>query len=312
MPDIRVLEDRTVKALAARESKYARECAVSWKNALDEMRVKMSKIYEKYAVDGVLTRAEMSKYNRYVTMEKQMVEITWESVTKTKAIVDRLRPDQYNESFYRYAWTIDNSENIRVAWGVLNKDAVLENLANDFYFISKDTYGKNAVSSVRRALNDGLIAGKSYPQMVKDLKKSINATNKNLTRIIITEGQAAVNAGQDNTYTRAEQKGVDGARIWDSTLDGKTRPTGKKPANHRVMDGQVRKDGVYQLRSTGETAPFPAYAGLSAGQRIRCRCHERFQVEGYPPQLRVSRDGGVIAYQPYDEWDSDRRKALAK
>jgi len=296
MPDIRVLEDRTVKALAARENKYARECAVSWKSALDEMRVKMSKIYEKYSTDGILTRAEMAKYNRYATMEKEMVKITRESVNVTKGLTDRLRPDQYNEAFYRYAWTIDNSENIRVAWGLLNKDVILENLNNEFYFISKKTYGDNAVAGIRRALNDGLISGKGYSAMIKDLKKSVNTSNANLMRILRTEGQTAVNAGQDDAYTKAAEKGVEGGRIWDATLDGATRPT------HQAMDQKARQeDGLYNGPG-GFRAPFPVWDGLSAKERINCRCHERFQINDYPPQLRRSRDGGIVEYQDYETW----------
>ena len=296
MPDIRALENRTIKALAARENRYARQGALAWKDALDTMRVDMSKIYEKYAVDGVLSRADMAKYNRYATMEKQMIEITQEAVVKTRGMLDRMRPDMYNESFYRYAWTIDNSENIRVAWGVLNKDAVIENLANNFYFISKKTYGQNAVVGIRRALNDGLITGKSYTAMIKDLKQSINTSNSNMMRILRTEGQDAVNSGQDNTYLRAEEKGVDGVRKWDATIDGKTRPA------HQALDNQPRQpDGLYD-GPAAQRAPYPVWAGLIAKQRIHCRCSERFEVTDFPPQLRRSRDGGVIEFQSYDEW----------
>jgi len=301
MPDIRVLEDRTVKALAAREAKYATEVTRRWKTALDEMRVSMSKIYEKYAVDGVLTRADMTRYNRYVAMEKQMVQIAREAAADTKRVLDRLRPDMYNESFFRYAWTIDNSEAIRVSWGLLNKDAVLENLNNEFYRIAKDRYSKDVIFRTRTALNQGLISGKGYPAMVKDLKNAINSTNYEALRILRTEGQDAVNAGQDNCYSRAEEEGVEGVQIWDSTLDGETRE------DHQAMDGQSRQpDGLYDGPG-GERAPYPVWSGLPAKQRIHCRCHQRFQVKDFPPLLRRSRDGGVIPYQNYDEWKKGQK-----
>ena len=54
------------------EKTYEKEVAVIFKTALDEIRVEMSKIYERYAVNGVLTRAQMTQYNRLATLEQNV------------------------------------------------------------------------------------------------------------------------------------------------------------------------------------------------------------------------------------------------
>ena len=118
-------------------------------------------------------------------------------------------------------------------------------------------------------------------------------------RILRTEGQTAANAAQTDSYTKARAQGVDGIRVFDATLDGRTRPV------HGEADGQHEdKEGMFSLG--GEKTPYPAWAGLSAGNRINCRCRTRFQIEGYAPQLRRTRDEGIIPYATFIDWKRER------
>ncbi len=302
MPDFPVFEDRSYRALLRRQRQYEVVVNRALLEALDQIRIDMSKIYEKYAVNGELSLAQMTQYNRLATMNKSIVGSTNAATRANVRTFNRLRPQLYDESFFRYAWAIDQDAQVSIAWGVVNPDIVLENLSSEFYRISRATYGPEARATVRRALNVGLAQGKSYPQMMRDIRRAFDITSGRAMRIVTTEGQTSVNAGQDDLYTRAEAKGIQGDRIWDSTLDSKTRPTSpKQKANHRTMDGQVKKDGFFTTND-GVKTPFPLWQGMAAGQRIRCRCRERFQIEGYPSQLRRTREGGVQPYVAYPEW----------
>ncbi len=302
MPGFPVFEDRSYRALLLRERQYEIIVNRTLLKSLDQIRIDMSKIYEKYAVNGELSLAQMTQYNRLATMNKSIVASMNAATRANVRTFNRLRPQLYDESFFRYAWAIDQDAQVSIAWGVVNPDVVLENLSSEFYRISRATYGPEARATVRRALNVGLAQGKSYPQMMRDIRRAFDITSGRAMRIVRTEGQTSVNAGQDDLYTRAEAKGIQGDRIWDSTLDDRTRPTSpKQKANHRVMDGQVKKNGVF-ITNDGQRTPFPAWQGLSADQRIFCRCRERFQIEGYPPQLRRTREGGVQPYVTYSEW----------
>jgi SPP1 gp7 family putative phage head morphogenesis protein len=182
---------------------------------------------------------------------------------------------------------------------VLNPDVILENLASQFYKISVRRYGADARMRIRTALNDGLAQGKSFQDMARGLKKAMDTTYANAIRIIRTEGQTAIQAGADDAYAWARRKGIEMDIIWDATLDGKTRP------DHGAADGQVRgRDGMFNVG--GEEAPYPAWQGLTAGQRINCRCRIRAQIAGYGPQLRRTREQGIIPYQTYTEWRNSR------
>jgi len=301
MPNLRKLEQRSQKAILARERYYEREVQRQLRDALDTIRGKMARIYDKYSVDGALTKAEMTRYNRFSAMEKEMLAVMNETTRKNLRTIDRLKPEQYGESFFRYAWAIDNAVGVRLNYGPLNRDAIIAVLDNEFYRISRQRYGMDARLQIRQTLAQGVAQGASYPQMSRELGRAMNITASRAMRILRTEGQDAANTGQDAAYIKAQEEGIDGAVIWDATLDGSTRPT------HQAMDGQERgEDGLFNGPGANRV-PYPAHESLPASERIFCRCNMRFQVKGFEPAIRRSREDGLIPYQKYSDWKSDRK-----
>jgi hypothetical protein len=295
MPDLATLESRNMKALLAMEKQYEMQVARVLRDALDKIRSQMTRIYERYSVGGELTLAEMTQYNRLAKMEKQIVSTMSEATRRSIRTIARLRPDIYDEAFFRYAWAVDQSTGVSLEWGLLNRQQIIEALDNHMYMIAVKSYSQDAQIRIFRALNDGLALGKSYARMARDLKNAINATLYQATRIIRTEGQTAQTAAQDAAYTRANEQGVDLDIYWDSTLDLRTRDS------HASMDGVKRNEnGLFRL--AGGTAPYPAWAGLPAAERINCRCRLRGEIEGYSPAIRRTRRDGIQPYTTYDEW----------
>jgi hypothetical protein len=163
--------------------------------------------------------------------------------------------------------------------------------------IAAERMRQEARAGARIALNKGLPLGKSYMQMSNDLKRSIETTAYRALRIIRTEGQTAMNAGQDAAYYKAEELGVDGRYIWDATLDGDTRP------EHAAMDQKARDEKTgYFAGPGGERSRYPTDENLSAGMRINCRCRLRFEVDGFSPILRRTRELGLVPYQSYNDY----------
>lgn len=81
-------------------------------------------------------------------------------------------------------------------------------------------------------------------------------------RIARTEIITASNLG---SLEGAKATGLNLKKVWVATPDSRTRDT------HIALDGQVV--GIDQEWTVGgEPAPYPGYAGLSAGERINCRC----------------------------------------
>jgi hypothetical protein len=306
MRELSVLEQRARRELERRLLAMERDVSLVLRKALDETRGRMQAIYAKYAIDGKLSLAQMTQYNRYASMEKQILEIVTPAVSQSVRQVNRLLPEIYQESYFRYAWAIDNGVGVRLNWGVLKPEVIAANLANPWLDIAEDRLKLNGKLLIRSALNDGLSLGKSYNRMAGDLAEALNRTNYEAIRILRTEGQSAINAAQNDAYEQAQEEGIEGDVVWSATLDGDTRDT------HQDMDGKRKgEDGFYDGPGD-ERAPYPAWSGLSAGVRINCRCSERFEVKGLSPKLRRSREEGIIPYQTYHDWQAQYGPAVSR
>ena len=116
------------------------------------------------------------------------------------------------------------------------------------------------MKAVREGVVAGLISGKSYDDMARDLTRAVRVGLRRALKIVRTEGQAAQNAGAADAYATARAQGVEGDEVWDAALDGPTRPT------HRDMDGVKKSDDGLFHGAIG-SAPYPGWDGLPAGER---------------------------------------------
>lgn len=293
MPTIPTLADRSYRALDAQIVQYERRIARELRVALDAIRADLVRIYDKYAVNGVLTHAEMTKYNRLAALEKQVLGHVTPAVRATVTEIRRLGPDVYEQAFFRAGWTIDNGAGIRLDWGPLKREQVLAAVTNEMSKIAIENYRQTTTAPFRRAINQGLLQGKSYTAMARDLKHAVDMKAYQAIRIARTEGQTAINAGTDLAYNEAMEQGVEMGVQWMATLDDATRDS------HGEMDGVMRDDdGIFRPIN----APYPAWEGLPAEERINCRCNTIPVIEGFEPGLRRTRDEGVGPYQSYEEW----------
>ena len=294
------LEQQALNTLLKNEAKYSKQIQKQLLTVLTSMYGEMKKIYDKYAINGKLTKVEMTKYNKYSTMEEAILKTLDPALKANIKTIKKLLPSQFNESFFHYAWAIDNATGLRLSWGLVNTKALLgafdiTNPKNIELQEALKNYGPTAKKRIRAALLNGLSQGKSYDQMARDLKKSLNKIYSSAITIVRTEGQTAINAGQTIAYTRAQENGIEGNEVWSATKDVKTRDA------HGYADGQKKnKDGYFNVG--GEKALYPGDPSLSAGNRINCRCNIRFEIEGYSPQLMRTREEGILPYMPYQQY----------
>jgi SPP1 gp7 family putative phage head morphogenesis protein len=299
--DLSKLERQALNTLLKNEAKYSKQIQKALLDALTSIYGEMTKIYDKYAVNGKLTKVEMTKYNKYQTMEKQILDKLDPAIKKNIESIKHLLPEQYQESFYHYAWAIDNATGLRLSWGLINTKQLLgafdiTNPKNIELQNELQNYSLTAKKNIRNALIKNLAQGKSLAQMAKDIKLSVNKIYSSALTIARTEGMRAINAGQNETYLQVEEMGISGNRVWSATKDSKTRP------DHAAMDGESpQDDGLYHLPN-GETALYPHDSNLSAEEVINCRCSERYEVKGYSPQLMRTRSEGIIPYQSYQSY----------
>jgi hypothetical protein len=120
----------------------------------------------------------------------------------------------------------------------------------------------------------------------------------------------ALNAGQAYSYLQAQDMGIDGGPTWSATKDKVTRDThaemdGARRIQTDSQDGWILIDGSFTLGPGGNYADHPGDESLPVEERANCRCNERFEINGYSPQLMRTREEGVIPYMPYSQWKDE-------
>lgn len=312
MPDLSKLEQQALNALLANEAKYSKQIQKQLAVALTSIYGEMTKIYDKWAVNGQLTKVEMTKYNKYETMEKQILAKLDPAIKSNIKTIQKLLPEQFNQSFFQYAWAIDNATGLRLNWGMVNTKQLLKpfditNPKNIELQNALKNYTINGKKAIRSALLTNLSQGKSYAHMVKDLKKAVSISANDAIRVIRTEGMNAINAGSEYAYLQAEEMGIEGNQVWSATKDSKTRDThgemdGARRIQNDKQDGWILTDGSFTPGPGGNYAPYPGYEGLPPEERINCRCTIRFEIDGFGPQLMRTREEGIIPYQSYNNY----------
>lgn len=122
--------------------------------------------------------------------------------------------------------------------------------------------------SIRAELSRGIANGSTWNAMAVQIAKGMNSpfnrAINNAIRISRTEGHRIQQQSAYEAQQEAKNRGAEIAKMWDSTLDGKTRKT------HQKLDGQIREiDEDFEV--DGKKALYPGGFGDPA-EDCNCRC----------------------------------------
>lgn len=115
---------------------------------------------------------------------------------------------------------------------------------------------------ITATVSRGIATGMSFQLMAKQLSGYTSIGFNNAVRIARTEGHRIQVQSGMNACFKAKEKGADVVKQWDSTQDGRTRPS------HRQIDGEVRE--LDEPFSNG--LMFPGDPSGSAAEVVNCRC----------------------------------------
>lgn len=318
--DLRKLEAWVDRRLWKGVSATERKILIAYKEALDDIRKTLGKIYEKYAKNGELTYAEMTKYNRLKSLHDQLTRTMGPVLSKNGKTVEKLAEIQYQESFYLNAWAFDQHAGMQFSWGLLNENAVKAAVTNSKWRHYMDIAIKDlklkSLSDLDRAITQGLIRGYSYEHMARDVKKALGLSAKKARLIAQNEAARAQMVGKLETHRQADKMGIISKAIWDATLDRRTRP------EHGALD---QKEGTLRELASGVEVPMwyahfpdggadwvegPKLSG-NASMDINCRCTVTRRFEGYEPKSRWAREdpeksGKIIPMTTFENWSEER------
>jgi SPP1 gp7 family putative phage head morphogenesis protein len=276
-----------------------KEITKAYKASLGNIRADLGKIYAKYEKDGVLSYAEMTKYNR---LSNLFDEVGGELKTLTghnAKLTKQLAGDVYHENFFRTAFTIETTAEAKLGFGMLNPKTIEASVQNPLSGLTLNERltknRQNVIIKAREQITQGLIQGESYKKMADRIKEVLEKDAAGALRVARTEAHRNAQAGRLASFEHAEAKGVEIEKVWSSAVDGRTRDT------HAAMDGQTVGQQEDFESPSGATGPAPGMLG-DAAEDINCRCSVRAQIKGYSPELRRIRGEGVVPYQNFSEW----------
>lgn len=296
--DLDKLLDKIVKKA---EKELDRIYAKRLKNILAEITL----LYEKYELDGVLTMAEMSKFNR---LQKSMDFVIGELAGAYKEaykLTQSTMEETYLEAYFRQAYLMEFEAQAKLGFGAVSKEVLAASIANPIEHLTLPAIMERnrayIVYKIQQEVTEGLLIGESYRKMATRIRKRLDMDRRKAQLIARTEAGRAQSLAKEASYQQAK-KYTDVVKFWDASLDSRTRKT------HQQLDGK-QADAEGYFHSSGAKAKGPRLFGV-AKEDIQCRCAVRMSVNGRQPEIRRARleDGSteVIPYTTYNDWKESR------
>lgn len=292
--------EKVDKLLDKREKEINKQVLNYYRETLKEIRSRIAYYNEK----GLFNQADMFKYNRITKLEDAIVKEIGKLTGKTNRTLQSSLINMYQDSYLRTAFILENEAKVNLGFTLLNTETIKKVVGNPFDRIGwKDRNKVNQAEMVRKLkeeISNGLIQGKSYRDISKNVKNRLNIGADKSIRIVQTESHRIKEDSRFEGMKKAESKGVNMKKRWLSTLDSRTRD------RHRRLDGETI--GIDETYSNG--LMYPGDPRGRAKEVINCRCTQVSIIEGYEPKVRRARDkqgkGEIIEYENYEEWRKGR------
>ena len=313
---------RAWKSLSRLPDVVTDELILSYRQALEDIRATIARLYSTYMAEGELTKAQLTQFMRVSNIEREIVDIMRPYVAQSTQTIQRASQAGIEGSFFKHAWAVEQAAGVRLGWGQLSDTAVRAaagiggDLAELEGILSKSeieqhrriladafdkTYPKDTQRWISRAVRDGVIQGDSVQKLAKRIEKDGLAKSfSSAERIARTETLRALGIGNQVAFEQAADEGVQVTQVWDATLDAATRPA------HAALDGvEADGDGLWYPASISGGVPGPRRSGVASFD-INCRCRTTGNVAGYSPSVRRIRNEGLQPYTTFKDWATER------
>ena len=294
------------KAVIKLRSKYENELIKQYKDALNSVRNEMVKTAEKYSQGGVISKTDALLYAR----DKELIQNINNELSKlgetTLNLQKELQAELYKQGYFETIYSIDKQTGFEFSinssnFAILNPETISKLIADQTFLSASKGLNNRVKNLIKTDIVQGIIQGKSIPDISKSVKISLGKATNNEVRIARTETHRAVESGSIDASNFADENGVKTSRQWVSTIDDKTRP------DHIEMDGQIAEvvnGEAYFTFPDGTMTTGPGLSGVAA-QDINCRCTTIDLIEDYTPANR--RVGSEVeTYKTFNEWQKNK------
>lgn len=270
---------------------------------------------KKQVRDGKITEKEYRqwRFNKMAMGEKyqDLVDVLRQDFTNSNIIAAGIMRDNISDVFANSAnytqYEIDQKFNIDTTYSLYDRDAVARLLRDTPDLLPQPKvnipldlqWNKGKISS---AIARGLLSGDSIPKIANRLRSVTDMNRNSAIRNARTAVTGRENAGRQDRYNRAAERGLPLVKKWIATLDGRTRH------DHGMADGQevgLKEKfnvGGYKMMYPGDPSAPPQLV-------YNCRCtmvtQERSEIIAEPRQ-RLARDENgnwiTVTDMNYAQW----------
>jgi len=302
-----------------------------YRQASEEMQGKVNDYFERFqkkdetwrrwVADGTKTQAEYKAWRtgqiavgqRWTSMRDVLAREFADVNRAVRRMVADKTPEIYAENFNYGTYQLEHESGLDTSFNLYNREAVYRILRENPDLLPDPSEGTMArilrgkdIMYNRRALQSavmqGIIQGESIPKIAGRLVRDVGEKNyKSAVRNARTLATGAQNAGRMDAYRRGARLGIETAKRWSATHDGRTRHW------HSELDGEeVPLESPFE-NEYGEIM-YPGDPGAEPANVYNCRCTLIPVYKGYEEfQSHPAYQDLVIEGQSYDEWKHDRR-----
>lgn len=252
------------------EKNILKDLREEYENALKEVEDVIARLKGRTDIENAQSIAYQIKYQE--ALKKQISGILDKLHGEEYTSIAEYLSDCYNDGFTGVLFELDG-DGIPLVFPIDQEQAAKAiqldtKLSVPLYKQIGENVGglKKVISS---SITRGIAAAMSYADIARQIRQYMigdyshvgGALSKAYT-IARTEGHRIQQQAADDARHKARDKGADIKKQWDSTLDGRTRPS------HRKVDGEIRE--LDDKFSNGLL--FPGDPNGSADEVVNCRC----------------------------------------
>jgi uncharacterized protein with gpF-like domain len=247
------------------------------------------------------TITELRKYDRLSKVQNQILDEIKKLSKNTYDEIKNTDSDVVWEQYQRSNFGIIKEVKVLLDFQHLNAEQIKAIVEMPYPNIPLKDFinriGATTFEKIKIILGTNLAVGNSFSEIATKIKDTLGISFNQALRIARTEGLRSSSKAQLESTDQATALGLDIQKIWNSTLDLRTR------LDHRKLDGQVAdKNGFFYV--SGYKAQAPRMFGV-AREDINCRCSYTEKIVDISEPIKKRFDNEtkkLIDNITYDEW----------
>lgn len=287
-------EKEVIQAQLDNEKAVLKKLEANYRDSLEEINSKIAELMGRADADmqHVIYQVEYQK-----ALKVQVQSILQTLQTNEFTTVSEYLTKCYDEGFLGTMYALQE-QGVPLAFPI-NQEQVAaaiqhETKLSDTLYKSFDK--KELQKKIASEISRGFSTSATFAEISRNVASYAGIDKNKATRIVRTEGHRITETAAHHAQEKAVDRGADLVKIWDASLDARTRDS------HVKVDGEIRE--VKKRFSNG--LMYPGDSAGKASEVINCRCRSRTDARWALDAEQTKMLGDTKKMKP------EQRKAIAE